>query len=108
MPAGLRAGRPAGKLVLRRGTGETALDLVPGNLDLLTLPAGEVAIADLRFRDAVDLGPRVRHVAVQVTGGMAGLLVDLRDVPLRLPDRLEMRREAMAAWEGHVWAGTEA
>ena len=108
MPAGLRPGRPAGKLTLRSGTGERLLDLMTGNLDLLTLPAGEVAIADLRFRDAVDLGPRVRHAAVQVTGGMAGLLIDMRDVPLRLPDRLEMRREAMAAWEGHVWAGSEA
>jgi hypothetical protein len=108
MPAGMRTGRAAGTLALRSTTGESLLDLVPGGLDLLHLPAGEVAIADVRFRDAVDLGPRVRHAMVQVTGGLAGLLVDLRDVPLRLPDRLEMRREAMASWEARVWAGSEA
>ena len=108
MPAGLRTGRPAGTLAVRSTTGEALLDLVPGTFDLLDLPAGEVAIADMRFRDAVDLGPRVRHATVQVTGGFAGLLVDLRDVPLRLPDRLEMRRDAIAGWETHVWEGSEA
>ena len=62
---------------------------MPGNLELVDLRAGERAMVDLTFRDAVDLGPRVRHAAVEVTGGLAGLLVDLRDVPMRIPDRLE-------------------
>ncbi len=43
-----------------------------------------------------------------MTGGLAGLLVDLRDVPIRMPDRLELRREALAGWQADVWAGSEA
>ena len=108
MPAGLRAAGPAGRLVLRGPAGEVPLDLVVGGLELLALPAGEQALADVTFRDAVDLGPRVRRAAVEVTGGLAGLLVDLRDVPLRMPDRLELRREALAGWQADVWAGFEA
>ena len=40
MPAGLRAGGPAGRLVLRGQAGEVPLDLVAGSLELLDLPAG--------------------------------------------------------------------
>ena len=39
--------------------------------------------------------------------GMAGLLVDLRDVPLRLPDRFERRRDLLAAWQADLWPGGE-
>jgi hypothetical protein len=108
MPAGLRSGGPPGRLLVRGQGAAVPLDLVPGSLELVDLPAGERAIVDLTFRDAVDLGPRVRHAAVEVTGGLAGLLVDLRDVPIRIPDRLELRREALAGWQADVWAGSEA
>ncbi len=36
-----------------------------------------------------------------------GLLVDLRDVPMRLPDRQERRRELLEAWQASLWTGTE-
>ena len=108
MPAGLRTGRSAGRLVVRAQGGETPLDLVPGKVDFVRLAAGELATVDMQFRDSLDVGPRVRRAVVEVTGGIAGLLVDLRDVPLHLPDRLELRREAMAAWEVGVWPGAEA
>ena len=51
------------------------------------------------------LGTRGRHFAVEVGGGLGGLLVDLRDVPLRLPDRLEHRRELLIAWQDALWTG---
>ncbi len=108
MPAGMRAGRSAGRLVVRGDAGETTLDLVPGSLELIDLPPGERAVVDIRFRDPVDVGPRARHVAVEVAGGLAGLLVDLRDVPLHLPDRLERRRDQLAAWQADLWPGIEA
>ena len=107
MPAGLRAGRAAGPPV-RHGAGRAAeLDLVPGGLELVDLPPGERAIVELRFRDPVDLGIRAQHAAVEVAGGLAGLLVDLRDVPLRLPDRPERRRDLLAAWQAALWAGID-
>ena len=54
---------------------------------LVDLPPGTSAVAEFRFRDTVRLGGRGRHFAIEVAGGLGGLLVDLRDVPLRLPDR---------------------
>ena len=108
MPAGLRAGRAAGHLAVRGQGGPAELDLVPGGLELVDLPPGERAVVELRFRDPVDLGPRVRHAAVEVAGGLGGLLVDLRDVPLRLPDRPERRRDLLTAWQAALWAGIDA
>jgi hypothetical protein len=105
VPQGLRAGRSAGRLTVRGPAGETELDLVPGGLQLVDLPPGQVATADLRFRDPVDLGTRGRRLSVEVGGGLGGLLVDLRDVPLRLPERAERRRAMLEAWEGAFWAG---
>ncbi len=107
MPAGLRPGRMAGHLSVRGEGGPAELDLVPGGLELVDLPPGERAVIELRFRDAVDLGTRLKHAAVEVTGGLGGLLVDLRDMPLRLPDRPERRRDLLAAWQAALWAGME-
>jgi hypothetical protein len=105
VPQGFRPGRSAGRLVVRGTTGETQLDLVPGGLQLVDLPPGEVATAELRFREPVGLGARGRRLSVEVGGGLGGLLVDLRDVPLRLPDRAERRRAMLQAWEDAFWAG---
>ncbi|OGO55176.1 MAG: hypothetical protein A2V85_16530 [Chloroflexi bacterium RBG_16_72_14] len=108
MPGGLRAGHSAGRLAIAAGDGPVELDLVPGGLELVDLPPGSRAVVDLRFRDPVDLGLRGRHFALEVAGGLGGLLVDLRDVPLRLPARLERRRELLAAWQGALWTGVDA
>ena len=108
MPAGMRAGRAAGHLSVTGPGGSAELDLVPGGLELVDLPPGERAVVEMRFRDHVDLGIRVKHAAVEVAGGLAGLLVDLRDVPLRLPDRPERRRDLLTAWQAALWAGIDA
>ena len=108
MPAGLRAGRPAGRLVIRGEGGSAELDLAPGSLELVDLPPGERAVVELELRDAVRLGLRTRHVAMEVAGGLGGLLVDLRDVPLSLPKRLDRRRELLASWQAALWPELEA
>ena len=93
-----------------RGVGGPAeLDLVPGGLELVDLPPGERA--DGRARSSATRwtsGVRVKHAAVEVGGGLGGLLVDLRDVPLRLPGPARAPARPAAAWQAALWAGMEA
>ena len=107
IPSGLRSGRSAGSVLVHVGDGMSELDLVPGGLELVDLPPGETAVAEFRFRDRIKLGAKGRHFAVDVAGGLGGLLVDLRDVPLRLPDRADRRRDLLAAWQAALWQGSD-
>jgi hypothetical protein len=102
-PGGIRTGRNIGRVTVRGPAGVSALDLIPGALELVDLPPGEMATAEFQFSDAVRLGARGRRFAIDVAGGLGGLLVDLRDVPLRLPDRPERRRELLEAWQDSLW-----
>jgi hypothetical protein len=110
MPAGMRQGRSAGKMTIRPGeTGTTQaveLDLQPGSLEAIDLGPGQTTTAELEFRDNVRLTTRGRNFSVDVGGGLVGLLVDLREVPLRVSDRSETRRAALEAWQRVVWAET--
>jgi hypothetical protein len=107
IPGGIRAGTSAGRLTVHAGTGASETDLVPGALEVVDLPPGDVATAEFSFRDTVRLGGRGRRFAVDVSGGLGGLLIDLRDVPLRLPDRLDRRRELLDAWQESLWLTRE-
>jgi hypothetical protein len=110
MPAGVRQGRSAGKMTLRPGESGTfpaiELDLQPGALEAIDLAPGQTAVARMEFRDNVRLASRGRNFTVNVAGGLVGLLVDLREVPLRVSDRSEARRAALEAWQRVVWAET--
>jgi hypothetical protein len=103
IPGGIRAGASAGTMTVHAGTGASDTNLVPGGLEIVDLPPGEVATAEFHFRDAVRLGTRGRRFAIDVSGGLGGLLVDLRDVPLRLPERMDRRRELLEAWQESLW-----
>jgi hypothetical protein len=103
IPGGIRAGTSAGRLTIHAGSGSSDTDLVPGGLEVVDLPPGETATAEFHFRDAVRLGTRGRQFAIDVSGGLGGLLVDLRDVPLRLPERMDRRRELLDAWQESLW-----
>src|SRR4029077_13258695 len=93
------------RLTVIGSAGESGLDLIPGGLQLVDLPPGQGATVDLRFRDPVSLGTRGRRMTFEVGGGLGGLLVDLRDIPLRLPDRAERRRAMLEAWQEGVLGG---
>ena len=100
-PGGLRHGRSAGALHLHGANGAgAARPLDRGTSSLSICRPGHSAVAEFQFHDTVRLGGRGRHFAIDVTGGLGGLLVDLRDVPLRLPDRADLRSEAARGLAG--------
>ncbi len=103
MARGLRGGRHGGTMTVEAAGASSRTELVGGHLALVDLPPGARGVADLSFRGQVDVGPRARRVALPVTGGLGGLLVDLRDIPLRLPDRPDRRRDVLLEWERAVW-----
>ncbi len=84
------------------------LELSSGALRLLDLPPGVPARVELELREGTLLGGRNRRMALDVTGGLGGLLVDTREIPLHLPDRSERRRALLESWERPVWAATDA
>ena len=108
MAGSLHGSRPVGRLRVDGAGQPVELDLVPGSLALVDLPPGERALLEASFREPVDMGIRARHFAAEVSGGLGGLLVDMRDIPLSLPERQDRRREVMAAWQAALWAGMEA
>ena len=106
VPASRRGGARAGRLTLD-GDGHGRHDLAGGEVSFIDLAPGDQALATLEFRDAVRVGHRAKRVAVPVSGGVAGLAVDMRDVPLRLPERRDRRRAALAGWGELAWPGDE-
>lgn len=106
LPATRRNAARAGRLTLD-GDRHGRHDLAGGEVSFIELAPGDTALATLEFRDAVRIGHRARRVAVPVSGGVAGLAIDLRDVPLRLPERRDRRRAALAAWGELAWPGDE-
>ena len=106
VPASRRNAARAGRLTLD-GDRHGRHELAGGEVAFIDLAPGDRALATLDFRDAVRVGHRARRVAVPVSGGVAGLAVDLREVPLRLPERRDRRRAALAAWGELAWPGDE-
>jgi hypothetical protein len=104
LPAGIRQGRSAGRMRVIGGTANSDIDLQPGGIWAVELPPGQTATADMDFRDAVRLGARGRHFSVEVSGGLGGLFVDLRDIPLRLPDRADQKRATWESWQRAMWS----
>jgi hypothetical protein len=108
LATGLRSGRHRGSLRLTTTDGASdQVELMAGGVQLLDLPPGLVATAELTTRDGAWLGVRSHRLAVDVAGGLGGLLVDTREIPLRLPDRPERRRDLLDAWQRPLWSGVE-
>ena len=100
---GSRTGRHPGRVhVGGPGPGHD-LPLVPGAVQVVPVAAGSTALVELDARDGGWLGPRARRVALEVSGGLGGFLVDTREVPLHLPDRADRRRDLIEAWERPLW-----
>lgn len=106
VPASRRVAGRAGRLTLD-GDRHGRHELTGGEVAFVEMAPGDQALATLEFRDAVRIGHRARRVAVSVSGGVAGLAIDLRDVPLRLPERRDRRRAALAEWGELAWPNDE-
>ena len=106
--AGGRPGREMGRLhVASEWATDEVQPLASGALRLVELPPGAPARVELEVRDGRFGRTRARRVGFEATGGLAGLLVDTRGVPLRLPQRSERRREVLAQWQRSLWPGAE-
>ncbi len=109
LATGLHAGRHRGTARVTSDDGaETLLELVPGGVQLVDLPPGLGATVELATRDGLWLGVRAHHFSLSVAGGLGGLVLDTREIPLRLPDRPERRRDLLDAWQRPLWAGADA
>jgi hypothetical protein len=106
LPVARRGAGPVGTMAFG-SNGAMRNDLFSGDVMFVELAPGQGARASLEFADAARLGRRAHRMSVPVTGGLAGVLVDLRDVPLRLPERRDRRRAALAAWGALAWPADE-
>jgi hypothetical protein len=106
--SGGRQGRDLGRLTV---TSDWATDepqpLPSGTLRVVELPPGAPATVELEVREGRFGRTRARRVGFQASGGLGGLFVDTRGVPLRLPPRTERRREVLAQWQRSLWPGAE-
>ncbi len=87
--------------------GDQRLRLEPGVLQLVDLPPGIVARLGIDPGDGAVLGVEGRTIPLEVSGGLAGLFVDTRPIPLDLPPGGESRRATLEAWEAPVWMGAD-
>lgn len=87
--------------------GDQRLRLDPGQLQLVDLPPGISARIGIDPGDGSILGSDGAPITMEVNGGLGGLFVDTRPIPLDLPAGGEARRTAIESLEAPVWAGSE-
>ena len=87
--------------------GDQRLRLEPGQLQLIDLPPGVTASIGLDPGEGSILGSEGGPITMELSGGLGGLFVDTRPIPLELPAGGEARRAALEAWEAPTWIGTE-
>lgn len=100
-----RGGRP-GQLVMRVSIHRTGwpaigpLELRSGQLQVVPLARGHDAELEIELHNGASLGGprRTRHVSASAMGGVVGLVLDARGVPLGLPRRSDDRRAVLASW----------
>ena len=86
------------RLTYEDGT-EARAEVKFGGLEILPLAMGQTARLSLQplQRSDVGNGPS-RNAAVQVAGGVMGVVIDARGRPLALPDDAVRRRELLKKW----------
>jgi hypothetical protein len=100
-----RGGRP-GQLLMRISIHRTGwpvigpLELRSGQLQVVPLARGHDAELEIELHNGASLGGprRTRHVTASAMGGVVGIVLDARGVPLGLPRRSDDRRAVLAGW----------
>lgn len=106
--AGGRPGREMGSLTVSSEWATSEVQpLSGGALRLIELPPGAPATIEVQLRDGSIGAGRARTTTFEASGGLGGLLVDTRGVPMRLPHAGERRREVLAQWQRSLWPGIE-
>jgi hypothetical protein len=95
-------GRVAMRVTIRRAGWPDVgpVDVRTGQLQLVPLGRGQRAELVIDPTDGVSLGAprRAGRVEAEVTGGVSGIVLDARGVPLTLPRRADDRRSVVAGW----------
>jgi uncharacterized protein (TIGR01319 family) len=84
-----------------QNSGDLEVEVAAGSLEVLPLPLGQKAVLDLKPRRNIDVGrggPGRGGKAIEVQGGLVGLVIDARGRPLTLPADAEKRRERVQQW----------
>jgi hypothetical protein len=79
---------------------ETTVNVHQGNIQLISIPAGQRAqvYIDPLHRANIGLGPG-KSTSIQVVGGVFGLVVDARGRPLDLPKDPQTRTNLLLKWQ---------
>ena len=101
------AAEPAAIVVRTRSGEAVEVPLAADELRVVDLPPGVTGRADVTIRSAGVRAAREEVRTWEVNGGLGGLLVDGRPIPLLLPDRAERRRAVLEAWEQPAWEPLE-
>ena len=104
IPPGMRAGRGAGRLIVHGAAGATELDLVPGGLELVDLPPGQVATATSSSATRSTSAPAVSTSPSTSAVASAGCSSTCATCPCSCPSGPN-GGELLAAWERAFWAG---
>ena len=100
-------GKDTGSLTISSMLGEEELPLVSGQLRLIDLPPGIVARLDVDPGQGALLGVERQRFRLEASGGLGGLLIDTRSIPLDWPGSPEQRRALLERWEEPVWMGSD-
>lgn len=100
-----RGARP-GQLVMRVSIHRAGwpvigpIELRTGQLQVVPLARGHEAELEIELLNGATLGGprRARHATVMALGGVVGLILDARGLPLALPRRADDRRAVLAGW----------
>jgi hypothetical protein len=100
-------GKDPGSVTISSLLGEEQLPLDAGQLHLVDLPPCIVARLEVDPGQGAILGVERQRFRLEASGGLGGLLIDTRAIPLEWPGGGEQRRALLERWEEPIWMGSD-